>query len=126
MSKFDQIISEFSNGNSIIPQTNEGDLTQKLSGPLKSLPKNVSDVLRGVGDALSNASEKSPLDAELIDRLKDPNAQYKPEEVASLQKILLSRGISFNQEKENTVDTQKEPTQTSKSSTTYGGNLQGV
>jgi len=134
MTKFDKVISELAT----LPSINPTDATNKLAPAFKSLPKNVSDVVAGISGALSDATQNNPEDAMLIDKLKDDKAKWSTQEVSKLEKFLTSRGLQFSnqqtqqqqqaakQQSQTTPEENEEETPSIKSSTTYGGNLQGV
>ena len=134
MTKFDTVISELTN----LPAINPTDATNKLAAAFKSLPKNVSDVVAGIGGALSDATESDPDEAMLIDKLKNPTTQWTSDDRAKLEKFLQSRGLqssnqqqqvqqkTANQQQQTPNQEEKSETPSIKSSTTYGGKLQGL
>jgi hypothetical protein len=134
MSKFDQTILEFT-GN--LPSINPEELTKRIATVAKGLPTNVGNVISGVGGAMNDATQKNPEEAMLIDKLKNPESKFTSDDLSKLQKIFLDRGIEFNQKPEGTPEQEKEEnetvglepkkeTQTTGSSTSYGGQLQGI
>jgi hypothetical protein len=131
MSKFDKILLEYMG---TVPSVDTADVAQKLKPAFNSLPQNIKNAVAGITGAMEDSTQENPEEAALIDKLKDPNAKYSDDEIVSLGKLFSTRGIQFQQpqkpdQKQNTLNKPEEETsqqKTTQSSTSYGGNLQGI
>lgn len=134
MTKFDKIILELS-GN--LPSLNPDEIAKKIGPALKSVPTNVQQAIRGVSGAMEAGTEKSPEEAMLIDKLKDPQSKFTSDDIVRLQKLFLDRGIEFPKKEDQNQQNQKQQDQNQQnqnqseeqeeeSSTVYGGQTYGV